>query len=70
MPGGYIGSDGYDERGYQRVRVAVLRVTGTLPPFARAGARKRMLDAMEREFKESGVPVPPWMPRLREDIGW
>jgi hypothetical protein len=46
----------------------VLRLTLVFLPYARAAARRGVIDTMEGQFAQSGMDVPPWMERLRREL--
>lgn len=54
--------------GEDDARAALTILAGLFPASERAGFLSRLLDAMEQEFRASGVNPPPWLQTLRDEI--
>lgn len=54
--------------GEEEARAALEVLAGFFPRSERSRFLSRFLDAMEQEFRKSGVPAPAWLQTLREEI--
>jgi hypothetical protein len=71
MPAGYIGSDGLDGLEgweFEGLKAAVQILSNYFPEQDRPRFRGKTIDTIERGFQGSGLPVPPWMERLRDEL--
>ncbi|HEU4883695.1 MAG TPA: hypothetical protein VFT45_15665 [Longimicrobium sp.] len=65
MKDGYIGS-GAEPDELELAKIA-LHILSGYTPENREAARRRYVDLLEREFRESGLEPPEWIGRLREE---
>ncbi len=54
--------------GEDEARAALTILAAYYPQAQRLRALNRVLDSMEREFRDSGMETPAWLPRLRSEI--
>ena len=55
--------------GEDEARAALTILAGFYPESERSRFMSRFLDAMEQEFRDSGVQPPAWLQTLRGEIG-
>ncbi|HEX2081609.1 MAG TPA: hypothetical protein VHG08_28155 [Longimicrobium sp.] len=55
-------------QGEEEARAALTVLAGFFPESERARFLSRFLDAMEQEFRDSGVEPPAWLQTLRDEM--
>lgn len=55
--------------GEEATRASLIALATLYPPADRSRVEKLFLDLMEDQFRESGMPPPPWFGALRSGVG-
>lgn len=58
-----------EARGEASARTALALLAGLYPPADRPRVTAGLVDLMEREFRASRMPPPPWLATLAEELG-